>query len=527
MKFSLESTAPSKIKSDALIIGLYSLEQPDETLKHLDAGFSKELLSLIKNHLDLEGFKGKTQQFVSIPSFGHLPANRLIIVGLGNKPTPTNLRKVGASLHRRLTKQGDSKSFTFLLRTEKLSSSKKKSKSAKSKAKAAKTESTASDTKYSEEELLTALVEGWTLGSFNFDKYKTQNGSDNKKAASLDLKVAGLSLPQKSFTACVKQGKTVGESTNLARALVAEPPAYMTPTRLANEAKRIAKETGLTCTVLNEAQMKKMGMGSMLGVARGADEPPKFIVMKYNYPKSKKKIAIVGKGITFDSGGLSLKTPVGMEKMKYDMAGAAAIIGTMQVIGELKPKVSVMGIVAATENMPSGKAMHPGDVLKALNGKTIEVNNTDAEGRLVLADALTYAVQNGADEVIDLATLTGAIIHALGKVAAGIMGTDDDLIENLVESADKAGEKLWQLPLYEEFKPKLKSDIADLKNAGSRGEAGSCCAAMFLKEFIEPDTSWAHMDIAGVAWSDKDSGEVNKGGTGFGVRTLSKYILSN
>ncbi|MGH9549375.1 MAG: M17 family metallopeptidase, partial [Terriglobales bacterium] len=268
-----------------------------------------------------------------------------------------------------------------------------------------------------------------------------------------------------------------------------------------------------------------LGMGSFLGVARGAAEPAKFVTIKYEAPGAKRTVAVVGKGITFDSGGLSLKPAVSMEHMKYDMSGAAAVLATMQVVGTLKPDVSVLGVLAATENMPGDAAMHPGDVLKAMNGKTIEVNNTDAEGRLVLADALTYACRQGADELIDIATLTGAIVTALGRAAAGLMGSDQQLVQRLIDAGDEAGEKLWQMPLYEEYKDTLKSDIADLKNAGSRGEAGSSSAAMFLREFVEGGKPWAHLDIAGPGWLEKERDEMNKGGTAFGVRTICHYIL--
>jgi leucyl aminopeptidase len=298
----------------------------------------------------------------------------------------------------------------------------------------------------------------------------------------------------------------------------------MTPSRLADEARAVAKDFGRTIKVLDAKEVEKLGMGSFLGVARGAKEPPKFIVISYDVPKARRKVAIVGKGITFDSGGLSLKPAQSMEHMKYDMSGAAAVIATMRVVGKFKPNFSVMAVVAATENMPGDNALHPGDVIKAMNGKTIEVNNTDAEGRLILADALTYAVKQGADELIDIATLTGAVVTALGRVAAGIMGSDQNLVDNLIASGAKSGEKLWQLPLYDEYQESLKSDIADLKNAGARGEAGTASAAMFLKEFTS-GKSWAHLDIAGPGWLDRDREECNKGGTGFGVRTLCRYLV--
>lgn len=520
MKFSLETIQPAKIKTDALIVGVYTGESAKEVLNSLDDKVPAELVDMAVELLEEENFKGRSQQFASLPCSKLLSggAKRIIFAGLGDEPTPQNLRKGAANLYRKLIKQKEGSSYSFILRSKKSLANAKKKKSAAKK----------SDTTHSESDLLSAFIEGWVLGSYTFEKYKTLAGKKKpvKKSSALDLKLCGLSMNAKDFGAAVKKGQSIGNSTNLARTLVAEPAHFMTPSRLAEEAKKIAKEEGLTCTIMTEAQIKKAGMGALLGVAKGADEPPRFIVLKYENPKAKKQIAIVGKGITFDSGGLSLKTPAGMERMKYDMSGAAAVIGTMKAIGKLKPKVSVLGVVAATENMPSGHAMHPGDVITAMNGKTIEVNNTDAEGRLVLADALSYASNENVDEIIDLATLTGAIVHALGRVAAGAMGTGDSMIEDLSAAADAAGEKIWRLPLYDEFKPKLKSDIADLKNAGSRGEAGSCCAAMFLKEFVKPGIPWVHMDIAGVAWSDKESGEINKGGTGFGVRTLTHYLLS-
>lgn len=388
------------------------------------------------------------------------------------------------------------------------------------------------DAVFHEAEHVKAAVEGWILGKFDFDKYKSskekENNSKSKSAAKghVTLAFGGITLEASAMNRACKEATAVAEATNFARGLIAEPPAYMTPTRLSIEAKNIAEKGGLTCTVYSTAQIEKMGMGCFLGVARGADEPPKFIVLKYNAGKGKKTVAIIGKGITFDSGGLSLKPAQSMERMKYDMAGAAAILGTMRVVAALKPNVSVLGVVAATENMPSGKALHPGDVLKSMNGKTVEVNNTDAEGRLVLADALTYALGQKVDELIDLATLTGAVVQALGRVAAGIMGTNQELIDKIMASGESVGERFWQLPLYDDYKSALSSDVADLMNAGSRGEAGSSCAGMFLKEFVD-GKPWAHLDIAGVAWSEKNKDEINKGGTGFGVRTLSAYLNSH
>ena len=529
MKFEFVKSSLSQIKSDVLAIGLFKDEQAAKVLSQLDRKISTKLADHVKQHLANEGFKGNEKQVVSIPTFDMISAERLYIVGLGASAdySPCSSRTAAASVARRLKSNQINSSATFFIRSgSHISPRAKKGKRSKS------TESVSQVPELNKEdskEHLKAAVEGWVLGIFDFDKYKSRTDDNSKKKKRKPVQerigIAGVNLTQAEFSRSAKEAFTVADSTNFARCLIAEPPAFMTPTRLSLEAKKIARDTGVSCKVLGIQQVEKLGMGSFLGVARGADEPPKFIVMKYTAPGAKKTIGLVGKGITFDSGGLSLKTSVGMERMKYDMSGAAAVIACMRVVGTLKPKVSVLAVVAATENMPSGKALHPGDVLTAMNGKTIEVNNTDAEGRLVLADALTYALKENVDEVIDVATLTGAVVQALGRVAAGIMGTDQPLIDKLIESGCSVGEKLWQLPLYNDYKSALKSDVADLKNAGSRGQAGSSCAGMFLKEFVD-GKPWVHLDIAGVAWSDKEAGELNKGGTGFGVRTISNYILS-
>ncbi len=516
----------SQIETDIVAVGLFRGEKVTDVLHQLDGRFSDKLAEQVLQHLDNEGFKAKDQEIVSIPTFGMHASQRLYIVGLGDEKSYTHntTRGAVAAIAKRLKSNKVTASVTFFVRAKSKSVEDKKTKRPRKAAAAVELTGEESDLH------LRAVVEGWVLGRFDFDKYKSsataENGkSKTKKVSEPSIGIAGLHLSTSEFNRAAKEALTISEATNFARALIAEPPVYMTPTRLSLEAKRIAKETDLTCKVLDTVQIEKLGMGSFLGVARGADEPPKFIVMKYTASGAKDTVALVGKGITFDSGGLSLKPAASMERMKYDMSGAAAVIAIMKVVGTLKPKVSVIGVVAATENMPSGKALHPGDVVRAMNGKTIEVNNTDAEGRLVLADALTYVLREKVDEVIDIATLTGAVVSALGRVAAGIMGTDQGLIDRIMESGKTAGEKFWQLPLFDDYKSALLSDVADLKNAGSGGEAGSSCAGMFLKEFVD-GTPWAHLDIAGVAWCEKPKGVINKGGTGFGVRTISNYLLS-
>ncbi len=521
MKFVQEKSALSQIKADVLVLPLRKGEKASQILKVSDKKFPATLGLELDKYLQLEGFKGALGEIVVAPTFGQITSSRLLFVGLGDKLDTNGLRRAFASVSRRL-KLGNSHNLSasglaiFLPPAQ------------------GKAQSNNNDN-------LGALVEGLILGSFDFDKYKTAGKkaqAKTKAQSDLKLSILGQEIVAKTFSDICKRASEIAFATNFARQLIAEPPIYMTPSRLSTEAKRIAKETGLTCRVIDAPELERMGMGSFLGVARGADEPPKFIVLKYTAQTgtakkstgtgsgAKKTVALVGKGITFDSGGLSLKPSLSMEHMKYDMSGAAAVIACMQVMGALRPNVNVLGIVAACENMPSGKALHPGDVIAAMNGKTIEVNNTDAEGRLILADALCFAVNAKVDEVIDVATLTGAIVQALGRVAGGIMGNNQTLMDKLLKASEDAGEKLWQLPMYDDYKDFLKSDIADLKNAGSRGEAGSSCAAMFLKEFVNDSVAWAHLDIAGAGWSDKAKGEINKGGTAFGVRTLCHYLTS-
>ncbi len=529
MKFVQEKSTLSSVKTDILVMPLRKNEKASQILKETDKKFPQALALEFDKYLQLEGFKGSLGEIVVAPTFGQIPSSRILFIGLGDKDDTTSTRRAFAFVSRRL-KLGNGHNLANLAislpgnPTAPNAPSKPKAKANKAMASKQGLQGEAQSSA-----MVAAMVEGLILGGFDFDKYKTvgKKTQGQKGKAELKLSILGQDAPAKAFSDACQRASAIGEATNFARQLIAEPPIYMTPSRLSTEAKRIAKENGLTCRVMDVPELEKMGMGSFLGVARGADEPPKFIVIKYSAgSNAKKTVALVGKGITFDSGGLSLKPSLSMEHMKYDMSGAAAVIACMQVVGELKPDVNVLGIVAACENMPSGKALHPGDVISAMNGKTIEVNNTDAEGRLILADALCFAVNSKVDEIIDVATLTGAIVQALGRVAGGVMGNNQNLMDKLLKASESAGEKLWQLPMYEDYKDFLKSDIADLKNAGSRGEAGSSCAAMFLKEFVNDSVAWAHLDIAGAGWSDKPKGEVNKGGTAFGVRTICHYLTS-
>lgn len=527
MKYKLESASLSQCQSDLVCVFVYANEKIAELFRDADPAFGRKLkpfADMISAHAAEDGFKGKANQVLILPTFGNLSARRICLLGLGESKDfdTAHARKSAATLVRRLPGESFQGSISFYFRSGDAPKTTVKKTAVKRQAKSSVALKSGAD---QDAEIAQAIVEGVHLARYSFKKYKSSKNGDNKaEKTAQSLSFHGLSLSAKALADACSKGEAIAESTNFARRLIAEPPCFMTPSRLAEEARAVAKEFALTIKVLDAKEVEKLGMGSFLGVARGAKEPLKFIVMSYDPPKATRKVAIVGKGITFDSGGLSLKPAQSMEHMKYDMSGAAAVIATMRVVGKFKPKFSVMAVVAATENMPGDNALHPGDVIKAMNGKTIEVNNTDAEGRLILADALTYAVKHGADELIDIATLTGAVVTALGRVAAGIMGSDQNLVDNLIASGAKSGEKLWQLPLYDEYHESLKSDIADLKNAGARGEAGTASAAMFLKEFTS-GKSWAHLDIAGPGWLDRDREECNKGGTGFGVRTLCRYLV--
>jgi leucyl aminopeptidase len=364
-----------------------------------------------------------------------------------------------------------------------------------------------------------AISEGAGLALFRPDFYKAE-----RKEFKLErIDVIAPKADAKAMTDGLADGQVLAEATNFARQLADEPSNLMTPTRLAEQALSMANGA-VNVEVLDQSEIERLKMGGLLGVAKGSDEPPKFIVMRYTAPKkSKVTIGLVGKGITFDTGGISLKPSNHMDEMKTDMSGGADVIGAMRTLAHFQPAVNVLGIVPATENMPGGHAIKPGDVLTASNGKTIEVLNTDAEGRLILADGMVYARNQGATHLLDIATLTGAIVAALGKVTTGLMGNDQPWIDQVLAAAKRAGEKMWQLPMYDEYADMMKGDISDLKNISGNTEAGSITAAGFLQAFAE-GTPWVHLDIAGTARSGKDSGYMAKGATAAGLRTMVELV---
>jgi leucyl aminopeptidase len=368
------------------------------------------------------------------------------------------------------------------------------------------------------EEAVHAIVEGALVGDFDSDTYKS-----DRKDQRIDSLTVVASGDQAALQRAIDEARIIGESQNFTRDLVNEPSNRMTPTILAQRAQAMCKETGLKCEVYGADKIKELKMGAFWGVAQGSDEPPALIVMRYEPAGAPEKpvLGLVGKGITFDTGGISIKPADGMEKMKYDMAGGATMIGAMRAIALLKPKVKVIGIVCATENMPSGKAQKPGDIQTAMSGKTIEIINTDAEGRLVLADGLCYARQLGCTHLIDAATLTGAVVVALGYANAGVFASDDDFYNRFKIAIDKAGEKMWRLPLGDEYLDAMRSSIADLQNTGGRW-GGASTAAAFLKEFAE-ETPWIHLDIAGTAWMEDAKPWIAKGPSGIAVRSLVEF----
>ena len=444
-----------------------------------------------------DGFKGKERETFLYRPKDSLPAERVLLIGLGKKSEFTN-----ETLRRAASKAlsgGESLGLQKLaVRIPQI---------AKSPA--------------AQRDEFQSLAEGLYLGGYRFDRHKSPAPEPPKPVEELILLIDGSSR----FAAeGVKKADVYSRATMLARDLINEPPSRMNPERLADEALKINKSP-ISVSVLEKKDLEKLGMGALLGVGAGGLIPPRLVEIVYKpSKKAKKVIALVGKGITFDSGGLSLKPAASMETMKDDMSGAAAVLGVMSALTELKPSVEVRGYLAIAENMPGGKAQKPGDVVKAFNGKTIEVLNTDAEGRLVLADALSYAASKKPNVVVDIATLTGACVVALGHRISAVMTNQPRLYEALRTQGERAGEKFWELPLEKEYEPDIKSKIADLQNIGKRrGEAGTIIGGLFLQEFVE-GLPWAHVDIAGASWTDSDQPYCPTGGTGHPVRTLLHYI---
>lgn len=439
----------------------------------------KETSNATVNRFAPENFEGKVGQIFTIHTQKEYPATQILALGLGKEQELNDdviRENVAKAIRKCIELKAKSVAFDF-----------------------------ATDYSYA----LPAIL-GAAIVNYHFDKYKTK-----KEHRITELYFSNVS------EADVEYAKTVAESMKLARNLANEPAAFATPTKLAEIAQGLE---GIKTVIYDEAKIKELGMNAFLAVGQGSVQPPKFIHMKYSPENPKKRIAIIGKGLCFDSGGLDIKPPSSMLTMRDDMSGAACILGVMKALVKLKPDIEVHGIIAACENMPSGSSYKPGDILTAKNGKTIEVDNTDAEGRLTLADALCYACELEVDEVVDIATLTGACMVALGTSASGIMGNNEEFVKSLIEIGKKSGEKYWELPMWQEYRDNMNSDIADMKNTGTR-YGGASAAGMFLKEFVTDSVKWAHLDVAGTAFLEKPQKEFSKGATGIGVRTLLNYIV--
>ncbi len=481
--------------TEALAVLVFKDEKPSSgILKELDRLTGGHITAVIKSE-EFKGEAGETSLLRLSPK-GKMRSTRLLLVGGGDRKefkTPDVATAAGAAT--RALRKSNAKGVAFSLRID---------------------GDAAEAAQYG--------AQGAVTSQFELDKYKTKD--KNEKAVNkFVLHIEGAKGAD--LKRGLSRGQAIGESMNLTRDLANEPPNILTPTEMANRAQKMAKEVGLKCEILDEAKMRRLGMGSLLSVSEGSEQPAKLIVLRYTPAKNTGKkgdlLALVGKGITFDTGGISIKPAEGMEAMKYDMSGGATVIGTMRAIAHLKPTVPVLGVIAAVENMPDGKATRPSDVVTAMNGKTVEILNTDAEGRLILADAVAYAEQQGATRIVDMATLTGAVIIALGDQNTGIMGNDQAFVDQIIALGKEAGENFWQLPISKEYSKQIKSDIADIKNIGPRGKAGTIMGAVFIQEFIDK-AKWAHLDIAGTAWNDSVRPHQAKGPTGVAIRTLIKLV---
>ena len=498
MKITISLSSPSALESESLVAVVLDHAEPAPNQKdgkpQLKVGSSDPAVQSVAAYLLSSGeVTGKPFETNLMHRPVTVMAKRLLLVsgGSAKKFSSYDLRRIAGVAARALKSRGI-RSFAFI-----------------------------APSGIPAEEAVRAIVEGAHIGDFDPDYYRSDR--KDQKIDAITILTAG---DKNALEKAAAEAQIVGESQNFTRDLVNEPSNRMTPTILAERAKKMCAEVGLKCEVFGADKIKEMKMGAFWSVAQGSDEPPALIVMKYEPAgaPSQPVLGLVGKGITFDTGGISIKPADGMEKMKYDMAGGATMIGAMRALALLKPNVKVIGIVCATENMPSGKAQKPGDVQIAMSGKSIEIINTDAEGRLVLADGLFYARQLGCTHLVDAATLTGAVVVALGYNNAGVFANDDQMYERFHSANARAGEKMWRMPLDDEYKEQIRSSIADIVNSGGRW-GGAITAAMFLKEFAE-ETPWIHLDIAGTAWMEEQKPWIAKGPSGIALRSLVEFVKS-
>ncbi len=487
----------TRIPAQAVVLGVF---EGTNNLTGTLAAVDKALNGVVSQVIKEGGMKGKTNEINTFFTLGRVPAARVVVVGLGkpNELTTDRIREATAAVCRSLRSR-----FIETVASQVLG---------------------ARTAGIRTEEAARAMTEGAMLGTYTFRHHKTDRAETGE--------IKQLSLVTRSEASAgdasegYRKGRIMAEAAIRCRNMVNEPSNFKNPTSMSQQAGELARTYGLKINVFNREDMLALGMGGVLGVSQGSVQPPTFTVLQYQGRTEMPEVdlALVGKGITFDSGGISIKPSENMGEMKSDMAGGASVMTAIAAIAQLKPKINVASLIPATENMPSGSAYHPGDVLTAMNGKTMEIITTDAEGRLILADALSYAVTLKAKNIIDISTLTGACIVALGSIMTGTFSNNDALTERVAKAGEAAGEPAWRLPMGPKYRELIRSDVADIKNSGGRG-AGAITAAEFLKEFVA-DTPWVHMDIAGTSWSDKETGYLTKGATGVPVRTLVNLALS-
>jgi len=495
MKVDLVVKNAAEVENECLVIPVVDKGEKDKSTGSL-LSTEKPLQDAAQELISSGELSGKPLELAMLYRPAGVKAKRVLLVGGGkeSKFNPNDLRKI-AGAATRYVKAKNIRHLAMVL---------------------------PSGVHFHPDNAVRATVIGAFVGDFDPDTYKSDR--KDQRLESLTV-VAQPGSDEKLLRSALEEGRIIGESQNFTRELVNEPGNRLTPTILADRARKMAAENGLECEVFGPDEIKALKMGAFWSVAQGSDEPPALIVVKYSPAGAQAQpvLGLVGKAITFDTGGISIKPADGMEKMKYDMAGGASMLGAMRAIAQLKPKVKVNAVICASENMPSGKAQKPGDVQFAMSGKSIEIINTDAEGRLVLADGLTYArTKLGCTHLVDAATLTGACVVALGMVNAGIFSNDESMYERFQKAAHQAGEKMWRLPLDDEYRDVIKSNIADIMNSGGR-YGGAVTAAMFLKEFVE-DKPWIHLDIAGTAWIEDGKPFISKGPSGIAVRSLIEFV---
>ncbi len=483
-KIKTEDLTLSGLETDLLIMGYDTSKALSDHISSIDG----HIFTNINSALEIEEFDGKFGNTLNL--YGNDKVKRILIAGIGDREkfNEENARDLGAKLVQRANRMKIKK-----LHVDAISMN------------------------ISESDLLQAFIEGAVLGGYEFTEYKTV---DNKGNTLTDISLLNCKDAKTALKA-----KKIADAVLLARDVSNHPANVATPEYLAEEAEKLGKYDNFEVEIFDVSQFESMGLGAFYGVARGSKRPGKLIIIKYSGAGDKQPFALVGKGLTFDTGGISLKPSANMDEMKFDMCGSSTVLGVMKAVGELQPEINLVAAIGATENMPGGFAQLPGDIVKAYNGKTIEILNTDAEGRLVLADVLSYVVDKFKPSgILDFATLTGAVLVTLGHRATGIMGNNPDLIQEVKSAGETTGEKVWELPLWDEYAKDIKSKIADVKNMGAGRTAGTIAGGIFLKEFVG-DTPWCHLDIAGTAWGVKEpSYQPSTGATGVGVRMVYKLI---